>query len=158
MIGSAAKRIVSQLRSAGVFHEEVRKEVQIDAQNAESVFEALQGWYEVGQKRTAGRFPVLKLIRTVLQGTVPRKVWRARMRCCQTCPLFRKELHLCKSTHRSFLGLGCHCSVFTIALFPNPNGAGCFGNTHVPGRIGWPAYKMGFLERVWSPIRFLLRR
>lgn len=110
------------------------------------------------EKRTAGRYPVLKLIRPVLQGTVPRAVWRQRMRTCQTCPLFRRELHLCKSTHPAFLGLGCHCSVFMIALFPNPNGDGCFGHTHVPGGLGWPRYRMRWWEWVWSPVRFALRK
>lgn len=112
------------------------------------------------EKRTAGRLPWLTFARAILSGVVPARVWRRRMRTCLTCPLFRRELNLCKSVHPAFLGLGCHCSVWATGLFANPEGNGCFIKTiHPTGSFGWPAYIWrSKIERLVSPIRFLLRR
>ncbi len=111
------------------------------------------------ERRTAGRLPWLTFARAILGGTVPARVWRRRMRTCLTCPMFRRELNLCKSVHPQFLGLGCHCVTWMIALFSNPEGNGCFAKTRNPASVlGWGPYRMPWWERLWSPVRFLLRR
>jgi len=112
------------------------------------------------EKRTAGRLPWLTFARAILTGTVPRRVWCARMRTCLTCPMYRKELHLCKSTHPAFEGLGCRCVTWATAMFANPKGNGCFAKTELPdGPFGWGPYQFkSRWERWTSPLRFVFGR
>jgi hypothetical protein len=108
------------------------------------------------ERRTAGRVPWWTMLKAILQGTVPRHIWRERIKVCLQCPLYNPAGRLCKSTHPRFLGTGCGCYIPFSALSPNPYGDGCFGHSKVEG-LGWPAYRMRWWERVLSPIRFALR-
>lgn len=106
------------------------------------------------EKRTAGRIPWLTMVRAILDGAVPRRVWRERMRSCLRCPLFRRRGWVCRSQLPFYQGAGCGCYVPFKAITPEPYDGGCYGAATFPGRIGWPAYRMGRWERFWSVVRF----
>jgi hypothetical protein len=110
------------------------------------------------ERRTVGRVPWWTMVKAILQGTVPRSVGQDRIRVCLQCPLYSPAMKLCKSEHPRFLGLGCGCYIPLSALTPNPYGNGCYGHSKVPGGVGWPRYRMRWWERVWSPVRFALRK
>jgi hypothetical protein len=109
------------------------------------------------------KIPWVRMAFAVLTGIVPREVWRARMRRCMTCPLYSTVqpagttkrtdlLHLCKSTHPRFAGLGCHCAVNIAAVTANPYGQGCFGRT-LNDTLGWGAYVW---SSGWSKLRAVI--
>lgn len=112
------------------------------------------------ERRTAGRLPWLTFARAILSGVVPARVWRQRMRVCLTCPMFRHEGYLCKSLHPRFIGMGCKCVTWMIALFANPHGNGCYAKSVLAdSSLGWGAYRWrSRWEKLFSPVRFLLRR
>lgn len=86
------------------------------------------------------RIPWLGLLRAVGSGTVPRSVWRDRMRTCHNCPLFSgKDRLACRSLINPDLGCGCYVP-FT-ALTAEPYEGGCWGWAYTNGQIGWPAYR-----------------
>jgi hypothetical protein len=108
------------------------------------------------------KIPWLGLLSAVLSGIVPRSVWRARMRRCMTCPLYSTvqptgttkgtdRLHLCKSSHPSFVGLGCHCAVNVAAASANPHGKGCYGRD-LDDDLGWPAYDWPSRRAKWRAV------
>lgn len=80
------------------------------------------------------------------------------------CPLYSTvqvksgTLHLCRSTHPLFYGLGCHCAVNVAALTANPHGLGCIGRDIDP-ELGWgPHLWPNRRARVWSVVAFLRGR
>ena len=87
--------------------------------------------------------PWLGLVRAVLSGPVPRRVWRQRLRYgCFQCPLYSKVngVHLCRSSHPDMMGIGCGCYLPFLALWAAPYAHGCYGKTLVDD-IGWPVYR-----------------
>lgn len=113
--------------------------------------------------RMAGvtRVPWLGLLRAILSGPVPRRVWRQRLRYgCFQCPLYSKidGIPVCRSSHPDMLGIGCGCYLPFLAMSAEPYRGGCFGRTLVDD-IGWPAYRHpSFRARLLAPIRFLFGR
>lgn len=102
------------------------------------------------ENKSVGKLPWLTMVMAVLSGPVPRRVWRERIRFgCARCPLYstvqpkgtKKRtdlLHLCKSTHPLFAGLGCGCAVNIAAMTASPYAHGCFGrNLPIKPELGW---------------------
>lgn len=105
------------------------------------------------------RVPWFGLIKIVFSGPVPRRVWRERLRYgCYQCELFNKKLLTCRGTIPPYSSYGCDCFLPFSCLFPEPHKGGCYGRERFGPTFGWGAYRMGRWERLWSPIRFLLRR
>lgn len=121
------------------------------------------------EKLSAGKLPWLTMLMAIFSGVVPRLVWRERMRICMKCDFYSTvqshgtykktdRLHLCKSSHPSMLGAGCHCAVNISALSSNPYGDGCYGR-NLDKSIGWPSYTWpSRLDKCKSVIDFLLKR
>lgn len=102
----------------------------------------LRQWIEALKLAGITKVPWLGLVRAVLSGPVPRKVWRARMRACLQCPLFSVEhtaagrVHLCRSNHPDMMGVGCGCYLPFLAMAATPYPDGCFGREIDPD-LGW---------------------
>ena len=101
--------------------------------------------------------PWFKMALTVLQGPVPRAVWRQRIRTCLRCPLYRGDLRACSSVHPAFKGLGCQCNTTILALFPEPYPGGCIARAWGEETMGWGPHRFPYVwARLLAPIRFLL--
>lgn len=111
-----------------------------------------------------GPLPLWHMVKSILAGPVPRKVWRERLlKGCKNCPVFCREeqampdgrkwrLNACAGPH----GSGCGCWCPSVAISTNPNGHGCWGYTYTAGEIGWPEYRYRSLwHRVKVTIGFL---
>ena len=48
-------------------------------------------------------------------GSVSRKAWRDKMRCCPKCPIFDRSLHRCRPFTGSDLGCGCFVPFLALA-------------------------------------------
>jgi hypothetical protein len=123
--------------------------------------------YRIGQWLVALHFarqraPWWRMIRALMSGTVPRSVWRERMRYgCYQCPVFNKERLTCRGAVPQVSRLGCDCFIPLLALTAEPyissEGSGCWGRAALGGEFGWGAYKFPTRgARLVSPIRFLL--
>lgn len=83
----------------------------------------------------------LKMLRGLVGRHVPARVWRARARTCQTCPIFDRELRRCAGpwVHGRPTGCGCYLVWQLHVARPYPNG--CWGREFVGGDFGWPTFQ-----------------
>lgn len=104
--------------------------------------ERIRDWITVlRQEAGAGRsIPWGGLLRSVLSGPVPRRVWFRRMRTCKGCPVYDRERRVCRKTMPDGAVAGCGCYMPFSALVAAPYARGCWGWTALHGEIGWPRY------------------
>lgn len=96
----------------------------------------------------------LKMLRAILSGPVPRRVWRRRMRKgCFKCPIYNPVTKACRPIHPEFKHLGCGCYTPFSALWARPYRNGCWGRDHMEN-IGWPAY---FHANRWAQFVAIMR-
>lgn len=121
----------------------------------------LKQWFYALRLAGVSQVPWFGLLQAILSGPVPRKIWRARLRYgCFKCPLYSKDngVMLCKSSHPDMLGLGCGCYLPFTALWANPEGAGCFGQS-IDLDLGWPPYYWpSRWARIKSTLDFIFNR
>lgn len=111
--------------------------------------------------------PYWHLLKAILAGPVPRKIWRLRiLKGCKDCPVFCREplvhpdgrkwrLNACAGPG----GSGCGCHVPMLAISANPGRKGCWYYDVSDGEHGWPAYHFPSIwHRLAAPFRFLLGR
>lgn len=124
----------------------------------------LRQWIFALKLAGAKNVPWLGLLRAVLSGPVPRRVWRARLRFgCFKCPLWSSvqmpgttkgadRVPLCHSTHPAMAGAGCRCYLPFLALAARPYPKGCIGQSIAPD-LGWPPY---YWPSRWARLRSVL--
>lgn len=121
----------------------------------------LRQWIAALRLAGVAKVPWLGLLRAILSGPVPRRVWRQRLRYgCFQCPLYSKVngVMLCRSSHPDMLGIGCGCYLPFLAMAAAPYPKGCFGKT-LADDIGWPLYQHPSVwARLLAPLRFLCGR
>lgn len=112
------------------------------------------------EKRSAGRIPWLTFARSVFSGTVPRHVWRQRLRYgCYQCELFNRAKHTCRGTVPPYDQHGCNCYIPFSALTAEPYPGGCYGRAKFGPDFGWGTYQFpSRMARLLSPLSFLMRR
>lgn len=111
------------------------------------------------EQKTAGRLPWWTFIRSLFGGVVPKRVWVQRLRTCATCPFKSTKAWICRSDLPFYRGQGCGCFLPFYTLAPDAHKEnGCYAFARSAGVHGWPAYKIGRLERWWSVIKFIARR
>lgn len=110
--------------------------------------------------RARHRVPWLGMLRAILSGPVPRRVWRQRLRYgCYQCPVFDRERLVCRAVPRQIRHLGCDCFVPLSALTAEPYVGGCWGRAALGDTFGWGAYRWpSAWARLLATARFLLGR
>ena len=111
------------------------------------------------EKRTAGRLPWLTMVQAIASGTVPRSVWRRRIRTCRTCPLFNAKFRTCRGLPKEIEHMGCGCYIPFEALAAEPYEGGCWGRAAIGEHFGWGPYSFRRrFGRLRSVIAFIRRR
>lgn len=87
------------------------------------------------------RPPWLGMLRALLSGSVPKHVWRARMRVCRNCPVYDRQKKVCWNMNIGMFGAGCRCYCPTLAMTAEPYKGGCWARGVGLTSEGWPAYK-----------------
>lgn len=82
----------------------------------------------------------IKMIRALMSGTIPRRVYIRRLRTCMKCPVYDPILRVCRPRNPAFSHLGCGCYIPFTALAAAPYPKGCWGRQHLPS-VGWPAWE-----------------
>jgi hypothetical protein len=100
-----------------------------------------------------------KMLKSLIDGIVPRTVWRQRMRTCARCPIYDPRGKVCKSPYPGEEHLGCGCFTPFSALTTEPYAGGCWGRAAFGGDFGWGAYHIpSRWARFLSIFRFLNRK
>lgn len=98
------------------------------------------------------------MLKAILSGPVPRRVWQSRMRICLKCPIYNPTLKQCRCPIRGFEHMGCGCYAPFEAMWSAPYPKGCWAAQDNQA-LGWPAYRRsGSWPRTKAVLGFLLGR
>lgn len=93
-----------------------------------------------------------RMLRALASGSVPRPVWRRRMRTCLQCPLYHRPMRTCgdpaghgpwddtfftQGSEPPMAVLGCHCYVVFKAAAAAPYPQGCYARAIGLESEGW---------------------
>jgi hypothetical protein len=88
------------------------------------------------------------MARALLSGTVPRAIWRQRIRVCGKCPVYRPETRTCGGSEPR---MGCGCYVPFKALAAEPYPGGCWVRSIGVANEGWPAWRKTAISNPQAP-------
>lgn len=78
-----------------------------------------------------------KMVHGIRSGYVDRGTWRARMRVCSRCPVWRKEGRVCLVEDGGMV-YGCGCYTVFKGMVKRPYPGGCWGKEYAKeSGIGW---------------------